>query len=108
MAKAIPETIREEVARRVERFNKDVLSSANCYYSARFRGKHLYLDRCDYGRTGAICRLTYTGDMDKWEFSIFKWSSERYDPEEWMFPGSEEIDGTLEGAMKAGMKAYPA
>jgi len=45
--------------------------------------------------------------MDAWEFAIFKWSSERYDPEEWMFPGSEWVDGTIEGAMKAGLQAYP-
>ncbi len=46
-------------------------------------------------------------ELHPWEFSIFKWSSEQYDPDEWMFPGSEEIDGTVEGAMKAGLAAYP-
>ena len=48
-----------------------------------------------------------TGKMDNREFAIFKWSSERYDPEEWFFPGSEYVDGTIEGAMKAGIEAYP-
>ena len=71
------------------------------------RGKFLYLDRSDYGRIGPVCRLTYTGDMDDWEFAIFKWSSETYDPDEWMFPGSGEVDGTVKGAMKAGLEAYP-
>jgi hypothetical protein len=42
----------------------------------------------------------------KWEFAIFKYSDERYDPDEWMFPGGEELDGTIEGAMRAGLKAY--
>jgi hypothetical protein len=45
--------------------------------------------------------------MNDWGFAIFKWSSERYDPDEWMFPGSELLDGTIEGAMKAGLQAYP-
>jgi hypothetical protein len=45
--------------------------------------------------------------MDKWEFAIFKWSSEKYAPNEWMFPGSEFVDGTIEGAMRAGLEAYP-
>ena len=54
-----------------------------------------------------ICRLTYTGDMEDWEFAIFKYSSERYDPDEWMFPGSGELDGSVEGAMRAGLAAYP-
>ncbi len=31
----------------------------------------------------------------------------RYDPDEWMFPGSGYLDGTVEGAMKAGLEAYP-
>ncbi len=46
--------------------------------------------------------------MDNWEFAIFKWSTETYDSDEWMFPGSGEIDGTVEGAMMAGLQAYPA
>jgi hypothetical protein len=50
---------------------------------------------------------TYTGDTSKWEFAIFKWSTERYDPDEWFFPGSECVDGTVEGAMMAGLHAYP-
>jgi hypothetical protein len=45
--------------------------------------------------------------MQHWEFAIYKYSDERYDPEEWMFPGAEEVDGTIEGAMRAGLKAYP-
>lgn len=107
MAKAIPDEIQQEVQRRVEAFNTNVLDAKKCSYHARFRGKYLYLDRCDFGRTGPICRLTYTGKMDAWEFSIFKWSSESYDPSEWMFPGSGECDGTIEGAMRAGLEAYP-
>jgi hypothetical protein len=46
--------------------------------------------------------------MDNWEFAIFKWSTETYDSDEWMFPGSGEIDGTVDGAMMAGLQAYPA
>ena len=56
---------------------------------------------------GLICRLRYTGCFEKWEFAIFKYSSMTYDSHEWMFPGSQFIDGTIEGAMKAGMEAYP-
>ena len=52
-------------------------------------------------------RLTYTGDMNRWEFAIFKYSDERYDPDEWMFDGAGHLDGTVEGALKACMAAYP-
>jgi len=44
--------------------------------------------------------------MNGWDFAIFKWSTETYDPDEWMFPGSELVDGTVEGAMRAGLEAY--
>jgi hypothetical protein len=34
-------------------------------------------------------------------------SKNRYDPNEGFFPGVEYVDGTVEGAMKAGLEAYP-
>ncbi len=103
----IPEDVKKEVQEIVDRFNRENSSSDDCFYSVRFKGKHAYLHRCDYGLVGPICRLTYTGEMDAWEFAIFKWSSERYDPDEWIFPGIVYVDGTIEGAMKAGLEAYP-
>lgn len=107
-SKAIPYDVREEVKKVVEQFNQKTFSGKNCFYEARFEGKYLFLDRCDYGNIGPICRLTYTGKMNDWKFAIFKWSTETYDANEWMFPGSGYVDGTVEGAMKAGLEAYPA
>ncbi|MGD9577951.1 MAG: hypothetical protein AB7Y74_06855 [Syntrophorhabdus sp.] len=66
----------------------------------------MYLERDDGSGPGPICRLKYTGEMGAWEFAIYKYSTERYDPHEWWFPGVEEVDGTVEGALRAGMKAY--
>jgi hypothetical protein len=45
--------------------------------------------------------------MDNWDFAIFRYSREFYDPDEWMFPGAGHVDGTVEGAMRAGLEAYP-
>ncbi|MBN1555436.1 MAG: hypothetical protein JXA11_11880 [Phycisphaerae bacterium] len=106
-SKSIPKEVQEAVQEEVHRFNQKNSGREDCYYEVRFRGKHCYLDRSDFGRLGPICRLTYKGAVDDWDFSIFKWSSERYDPEEWMFPGSELVDGTVKGAMRAGLEAYP-
>lgn len=106
-SKAITDEVRKEAQEIVDRFNRKTFRRSDSYYLTRFQGKYLYLDRCDFGTVGPICRLTFTGTMDGWEFAIFKWSSERYDPEEWMFPGSGYVDGTIEGAMKAGLDAYP-
>jgi len=105
--KTIPEQSKRAVKEIVADFNRQVLKDPNSSYVTRYRGQYLYLDRFDYRRGGPICRLTYTGAMDQWEFAIYKYSDERYDPDEWLFPGSGHIDGTIEGAMKAGLEAYP-
>ncbi len=105
--KTIPEQIKREVEEIVSRFNRLLLKDPNCYYAPRYRGQYLYLDRCDYGRVSPICRLTYTGQMEKWGFAIYKYSDNGYDPDEWFFPGSGHVNGTVEGAMKAGLEAYP-
>jgi len=44
--------------------------------------------------------------MDNWDFAICKYSDNCNDPEEWFFPGEEYADGTVTGAMEAGMGAY--
>lgn len=103
----IPDETRLWADEVIQRFNEDVIRDPDQYYVARYRGRFLYLDRVDFGTPSPICRLTYTGDTAKWDFAIYKYSSERYDPEEWLFPGSECVDGTIEGAMRAGLQAYP-
>ena len=103
----IPENVRTQVREIVDRFNQEVIKDPDFFYLPRFRGSYLYLDRRDWNVVSHICRLTYTGDMNDWEFAIFKYSDERYDPDEWMFPGAGELDGTVEGAMRAGLEAYP-
>lgn len=117
----IPLEIQAEVQKLVEEFNQKKFKkvnpllralpgrTANSGYSARFKGKYLYLALADQGQEPRpICRLTWTGAMDKWDFAIYKYSDERYDPDEWFFPGSVKVDGTVTGAMEAGMEAYPS
>jgi len=105
--KGIPDEVRAQVDAIVEQFNKKELRGSRSFYVARYRSNYLYLDRNDWGRVGPICRLKYNGAMDNWDFAIFKYSDERYDPEEWFFPGGGYVDGTVEGAMRAGLEAYP-
>jgi len=115
---AIPIEIQEEVQKLIDEFNNSELKESTSLlsaffskkikrgYSARFRGKFLYLDRTDRNEPLPICRLTWNGKMDNWDFAIYKYSSDKYDSEEWFFPGEEEVDGTVTGAMNAGMVAY--
>ena len=105
--KTIPPAIKKQADKIVAEANQRVSNDPNVYYTTRYRGRYLYLDLVDYGQAGPICRLAYNGDIDDWEFAIYKYSRERYDPDEWFFPGSGHVDGTIEGAMKAGLEAYP-
>ena len=92
----------------VARFNAEQLrNKPYAHYVTSYRGAHLYLGHQQGGKFWPVCRLTYTGNMENWDFAIYKYSDERYDPDEWFFDGAGEVDGTIEGAMRAGLKAYP-
>ena len=105
---SVPDEVKGRVLATVERFNRRELAPGECFYVARFQGRYCYLARVDYGSEGPICRLGYRDEPDNWEFAIFRWSTERYDPDESLFPGAQFVDGTVIGAMRAGMEAYPA
>jgi len=131
--KLIPDDIREKVKAIVDQFNEEhsfspqnssisqlfnIFRGASAAqrkptypigtYIPRFRGKFLYLDRIGYGQDQIqICRLTWDGDIDNWGFAIYKHSRNKYDANEWFFPGFQKVNGTVEGAMRAGNEAYP-
>jgi len=110
MAKTvIPKETKQEIAKSIDDFNKRNFHDydEDLSYFAEFKGKFLYLKRKEFGKISPVARMTYTGDIKKWDFAIFKLSREEYAPEEWLFPGVEYVDGTIEGAMKAGLEAYP-
>ncbi|MEM6769260.1 MAG: hypothetical protein AAF597_01645 [Bacteroidota bacterium] len=130
MAKSIPKDIKSKVLEIVETFNKE----HNTSFEMTFRGKFAYLAKTEEQpmanifrqmiaqkmgiSTGKIPkqkgatiqtklgRLKYNGQMDNWDFAVFKYSREFYDSEDWMFPGSSELDGTIEGALRAGLELY--
>jgi len=102
----ITDKIKKEVEEIVKAFNKEHKSK----FQVRYRGRFLYLDKVTtkYFRTvtSQVGRLEFGGDMESWSFSVFKYSSETYDPNEWFFPGRGELDGTVEGALRAGLEIY--
>lgn len=105
-ATVIPDEVKEEAVRAIDRFNEKSLAGTGYSFVARFQGKYRYLDRDEFGQALPICRLQYGRAGKPWASAIYKYSSGRYDPEETWFPGFELVDGTVEGAMKAGMRAY--
>jgi hypothetical protein len=106
--KAIPDELRAEVEAIIAQYNEDTYKKRkkDVYYFAVFKGKFLYLNRQEYHLLSPIARLAYTPETQYWSFAIYKWSRSNYDSEEFFFPGSELLDGTILGAMKAGDEAY--
>ena len=102
----IPDDVKQQAEAVIDAFNRRVIRDPDRYYVTRSRGQYLYLDRLADGAPRRVARLTYDEATGTWEFAIFKYSDERYDAEEGLFPGSDFLDGTLEGALKAGLEAY--
>ncbi len=104
---SIPAEVKKQVEAIVDRFNHEAIRDPGRFFVLRYRGTCVYLDRRRSGRAFQRGRIQYTGAMDEWDFAIFKYSTESYDPDEWMFPGSQYLNGTVEGALKACVEAYP-
>jgi len=129
-SKSIPKEIKNKVLEIVEAFNKE----HDTTFLMTFRGQFAYLAKTEERPMANIFqemiakkmgiplsqmpkkktpkietklgRLKYNGQIDNWDFAVFKYSREFYDPDEWMFPGAEELDGTIEGALIAGQEIY--
>ena len=106
--KKIPIDVQEKANVFLKDFNnKTFAKNSGVEYYAEYRGAFLYLNRIEDKKDGPIARLKYNGEFTNWDFAIYKWSREKYDPDEDFFPGFECLNGTIEGALVAGNKAYP-
>lgn len=130
MPKTIPKDIKAEVLAIVDRHNQQHKTS----YQVSFRARFAYLSKVEARpevdlidmlakamgvRTSKkkaktqhlvetkIGRLQFNNDMTDWDFAVYKYSKDGYDPDEWMFPGAGELDGTIEGALRAAPHIYP-
>ena len=104
----VPILIQGKLGDRANAFSEQLQDGYRYFPDAR--GKFIYLARMKpgdnfYERVG---RLTYEGDTENMKFVIFDFSSGKYDPKIQNFPGSQYLDGTIEGALKALTTAYPA
>jgi len=50
--KRIPQDVRAQVEAIVAQFNQTVVRDPETFFSVRFRGRYVYLDRDDYGPVG--------------------------------------------------------
>lgn len=100
--------VQEKVNSIIDDFNKMVFKNKpNFRHYAIYKNDFLFICRKEGEKDGAICRLRYKGKFTDWDFAIYKYSSEQFDKNEYMFPGAQHINGTIEGALNAGMEAYP-
>ena len=104
---ALTQELKLEILNRIRKWNEGPGKKFKAPYDPEFKGRHIYLKRQSHNGLEPVFRLSYSGNLEELDFAIFKWSSETYDADEWTFPGFEKCDGTLEGAMEAGMLAYP-
>ena len=104
----ISEQIREKVEKIVSEFNETTLKKEGCKFQTQYNGNYVYL-LLDEGfeNLTPMFRLKFAGNMNNWEFAIFRWSSEKYTTDFDFMPGAEFIDGTIHGAMQAALKLYP-
>jgi len=126
MDKSIPKDIKKNVLQIMESYNEENRTS----FEMTFQGAFAYLIKLEdqpmahifrqmiIQKTGTppiqgdmkietkIGRLKYNGQMDNWDFSLFSYSEESYDSGESNFPGLEELDGTIEGTLKASQEFY--
>ncbi|NGX64010.1 MAG: hypothetical protein KR126chlam6_01434 [Candidatus Anoxychlamydiales bacterium] len=101
----VPIALQSMLQNRVNAFYKQKFLKYHYYVDAR--GKFIYLYRLMPKGIQRLGRLTYLGDPENMEFTIFNDLSEKYDPKKRLFSGSVYLDGTIEGALKAVVEAYP-
>ena len=125
---AIPAEIQDVVNQKVETYNR----KHKTQYLVSFKGRFCYLSRLDNKKREVnallqaarmlgfpeglinkspeqetkIGRLGWTGDMENWDFSVFRYSNEKYDEEAAFFMAGF-VSGSIEDAMEAGYKVYP-
>lgn len=58
----------------LEHLKKELLSFADPCLEASVRGRFCYVSYDG----GPLCRLGYRGELEQWDFAIYKYSTQRY------------------------------
>ena len=91
----IPQNIGEIIDSQIEEIALENKRSLSC----EIKRSYIYI----YAEDKPLCRLGYSGNMNEWDFAIFKWSTETYSSTEFGFP----VSGTIKECVEAGLVAYP-
>ncbi len=108
MINSIPQDIKLKIKDIVKQFNEKQFSEKKLNYNIEVEGPYIYFKVAYDGQLTPILRAIYTGDEKTWKFEIFQSASGKYVSTEEDFPGRKYLDGSFEGAMKAGIETYYA
>ena len=105
----ISKEIKDKIRQMVKKFNEDEFDLIDDFYKyvVEFKGVDVFIKIKKYEKLFPVAKLRYTGNIDKMEFAIFKYSINEYDANENFSPGSKYLDGTVSGALYACNTAYP-
>ncbi len=103
----IPIEIQGDLQNRADIFREDFVPKVSWRFIADARGKFIYIRRyMSDGSRQNLGRLRYSGDVNQMTFAIYKYKTEKYELKADFF-GASHLDGTLEGALRAILEAYP-
>ena len=103
----IPIDEQAQLQERANFFKKKFVPKTSWQFVADARGKFVYLRRyMNDGSCQNLGRLIYEGNIENMAFSIYRYNTEKYDTKA-DFVGAHHLNGTLEGALKAILEAFP-
>ncbi len=82
MSKSLSPSYKLAIQNEVNKFNQENKTNIK----TTIRGIHVYISVNDEYET-KVGRLTYNGNPNNWSFAIYKYSSQKYHPDELGYPG---------------------
>jgi hypothetical protein len=86
----IPEQVRQYVFEQLATFEEQPLE-------VTFHGRFCYVSHADQ----PLCHLAYRGETDDWDFAIYRYSRDTYDPNVLFMPTHDTVRGCVSVAMHA-------
>lgn len=81
----------------LKHFRREIHSLRDRKLDVEASGRFCYVSHAG----SPLCRLGYRGELETWDFAIYKWSTQSYAPGTDLFPLYDEIGSCLRMAMNA-------
>lgn len=125
----LPKTLHPAIEARIKKYAKEKFEGHYTRMAVRFRGKFCYVDayiepaplsesfsEATWGETREehmermrntpmhLCRLRYSGNIERWEFAMYGYSNNKYDAT--FLPSTGDFFGTIEQCVQAAAGFY--